>query len=151
MKRPVVTAVFLFAVAGLAGCPVYDHDSDGCYRDSDCARNYVCNQNNGDCVLANDLSCSRPSDCDSTSTCTSAGLCAYGDCTFNGCVAGYRCDSSTKVWLCVANGSGAAGASGQAGAGDVTGQGAASGQAGADPVSAAGAPAISAGGANSGG
>jgi len=30
MKRPVVTFVLLCTVAGLAGCPIYDHESAGC-------------------------------------------------------------------------------------------------------------------------
>src|SRR5947209_8386198 len=118
MKRPVVTAVFLFAVVGLAGCPVYDHESDGCYRDSDCARDFVCDVHSGDCVVATDVRCYAPSDCDTSSTCTPAGFCMSGDCSFyDGCVAGYRCDSSNDVWQCVANGSGGtSGAAGQGGA-----------------------------------
>jgi len=118
MKRPMVTAVLLFAITGLAGCPIYDHEDDGCYRDSDCARDYVCDYDSGYCVLPN-KTCSRPSDCDSTSTCTPAGVCQPGDCTFShGCVSGYFCDSSSGVWQCVPNGSvttsaGAAGEGGQ--------------------------------------
>jgi hypothetical protein len=131
MKRPMVTAVLLFAVAGLAGCPIYDHESDGCYRDSDCAQSYVCDTNSGACVLPNMPSCSKPSDCDSTYTCTSAGVCLTGDCTFNSCVSGYRCDSSGGTWACVANGSiGAAGESGAAGAAQTSGQAGQGGAAG---------------------
>lgn len=121
MKRPVMTAVFLVAIAGLAGCPIYDHEDDGCYRDSDCARDYVCNFHTGNCVSSfdnNDNSCSRPSDCDSTSTCSPAGVCVAGDCTFtHGCVSGFFCDSSSGIWQCVANGSvsGAAGNGGEGG------------------------------------
>jgi hypothetical protein len=135
LKRPVVTAIFLFAVASLAGCPIYDHESDGCYRDSDCARNYFCDQHTGDCVSANNGSCTKPSDCDSTSTCTAAGVCIPGDCTFSGCVAGYRCDSSTGVWECVGSGAGAAGGSGDTGA---AGQSSVAGQGGTSSTGAAG-------------
>ena len=124
MKRPVMTAVFLVAIAGLAGCPIYDHEDDGCYRDSDCARDYICNFN-GDCVRPANDTCSRPSDCDSTSTCSPSGVCVAGDCTFShGCVSGYFCDSSSGIWQCVANGSvtGAAGSTGESGAGGEGGQ-----------------------------
>jgi len=134
MKRPVITAVFLFAVVGLAGCPVYDHEDAGCYRDSDCARGYICEQN-GDCVAVSDTTtCHQPADCDTTSTCTPAGVCEVGDCTFyHGCVAGYRCDSSNGLWACVLDNGGAAGSGGQAAAGaagetSMTSQGGAAGQ-----------------------
>ena len=153
MKRPVVTAVLLLAVAGLAGCPIYDHENAGCYRDRDCASNYVCDRY-GDCVLPDNSFCNKPSDCASTSTCTPAGTCSIGDCSFLGCVAGYTCDSSTGVWGCVVNGSGAGGASGQAGSTASAGQGGAGDQAasagagqGGQSVASAGAADISPAGA----
>jgi len=146
MKRSVVTAVFLFALVGLAGCPIYDHENAGCYRDGDCAANYVCNQNNGDCVAAISLSCAKPSDCDSTATCAATGLCVFGDCTFNGCIAGYSCSSGSGVWECAPDGSGAAGSSGQGGE---SGASAAAGQGGAGGAS--GAPDAATGGVPSGG
>jgi hypothetical protein len=137
MKRPLVTAVFLCAIAGLAGCPIYDHESDGCYRDSDCALNYICNNRTGDCVVPSNFSCTRPSDCDSTATCTPAGVCMSGDCTFyNGCVAGYRCDSSQGFWGCVPNGSGAAGQAGASNETAAAGQGGSAGQGGQSSTSA---------------
>ncbi len=156
MKRPVVTAVILFAIAGLAGCPIYSHDDEGCYQDSDCAQGYVCNDyNGGDCVAAVTMkSCTKPSDCDSTYTCTPAGVCQTGDCTFSGCIAGYTCDASSGTWGCVPNGSGAAGSSGQAGAGDTAGaagQGSAGGQGGAGGQSAAAAGAADSSGGVAGG
>ena len=135
MKRPVVTAVFLCAIASLAGCPIYDHEDDGCYRDSDCARSYICDYQTGNCVLPNSTrGCTKPADCDSTSTCTPAGVCQPGDCTFShGCVSGYFCDSSSGIWQCVPNGSvsGAAGSPGEGGAGgdgQISAEGGAAGQ-----------------------
>src|SRR5450432_4257436 len=141
MKRPVLTAVFLVAVAGLAGCPIYDHEGDGCDRDSDCGRDYICDQPSGDCILGSNIGCRAPSDCDMTSTCTPAGVCMTGDCSFyHGCVAGYRCDSSSGVWACVPGTAGAAGSSSQAGgaAGEPStvaqGGGGAAGQADQNPA-----------------
>jgi hypothetical protein len=132
MKRPVVTAVFLFVIAGLAGCPIYDHENAGCYQDRDCGSSFVCNTQTGDCVAIDSARCTRPTDCDSTFTCTSEGICRSGDCSFSSCVAGYRCDSSSGIWQCVANGSGEAGSSAQAGEGGASaGQGGAAGQAAA--------------------
>jgi hypothetical protein len=142
MKRPVVTAVFLLAVAGLAGCPIYDHQDAGCFRSSDCARGYLCDQYNGDCVPATDTSyCAQPADCDVTSTCTPAGLCEFGDCSFRGCVAGYQCDSSSGVWACVPNGTIPDAGSNEAGAS----AGGSAGQ-GGQSVGTAGAPDVSTGG-----
>src|SRR4051794_25732931 len=113
MKRPVVTALFLCAAAALPGCPIYDHEDAGCYRNSDCASGYVCDDNSGECYQPvtpsnGDNSCTKPGDCAANATCNKVGQCVYGDCTFNGCVSGYECDSSSGTWQCVS--SGAAGA-----------------------------------------
>ncbi|HWZ91191.1 MAG TPA: hypothetical protein VNW92_20160 [Polyangiaceae bacterium] len=151
MKRPVVTLVLLCAVVGLAGCPIYDHESAGCYQDSDCALNYVCNQHNGDCVPVSNVYCTQPSDCDTTATCTPAGQCMPGDCSFyHGCVAGYRCDSSSGIWGCVPNASGAAGAGGASSDGALAGQGGMAGQ-GGQSIGASGASDASLAGAAGGG
>jgi hypothetical protein len=110
MKRPVITALFLCVVAGLAGCPIYDHSNSGCYTNSDCGASFVCNQSTGVCEGA--FSCTKPEDCGANTTCTPSGQCRPGDCSFyNGCVAGYRCDSS-GIWQCVADDAGVPGAGG---------------------------------------
>jgi hypothetical protein len=125
MKRPVVTALFLCAVATLSGCPIYDHADAGCYNDSDCGLGYQCDSRSGDCYLPSTSNCSRPQDCGVNETCSKSGACVVGDCTFSGCVSGYECDSSSGIWACVLNGSvGAAGAAGAAPiANDTAGQG----------------------------
>ena len=123
MKRAVVTAVFLCAVAALSGCPIYSHEDEGCFRNSDCAPGYACDDNSGQCLLqGNGNFCSRPEDCGSTQTCGSLGQCASGDCSFNGCVSGYRCDSSSGTWMCVSKLSGSAGSSGDGSSGGEAGQ-----------------------------
>ena len=127
MKRPVVTALFLCAVATLSGCPIYDHADAGCYNDSDCAVGYLCDDRSGDCYQpsSSNNGCNRPQDCGVNETCSKAGACVVGDCTFSGCVSGYECDSSSGIWACVLNGSvGAAGAAGTASiSNDTAGQG----------------------------
>jgi hypothetical protein len=141
MKRPVVTAMFLFALAGLAGCPIYDHESAGCFRNSDCAQNYFCDSASGDCRLATTgYTCSQPSDCAETSTCTASGQCMIGDCSFynHACVAGFRCDSSSGIWQCVANGTAEAGVSGAGGAPSEGGSLAVAGASGASETSTGG-------------
>jgi hypothetical protein len=130
MKRPVVTALFLCAVATLSGCPIYNHEDAGCYHSSDCAPGFVCDVRSGDCYQpSSSNSCSRPQDCAVDATCGRAAECIAGDCSFpgTGCVSGYTCDSSSGVWACVPSGSagsaeaGAAGAS--SGGSDTAGQG----------------------------
>lgn len=118
MKRALVTAVFLGAVAALGGCPIYSHEDDGCYRNSDCAPGYSCDDRTGACYAPGGPdSCVRPSDCGVNQTCNRSGVCVSGDCSFHGCVAGYTCDSSSGIWECVSSSSGAAGAgNGSAGA-----------------------------------
>ncbi len=141
MKRPVVTAMFLFALAGLAGCPIYDHESAGCFRDSDCAQNYFCDSVSGDCRLpTTGFTCNKPSDCDETSTCTASGQCMSGDCSFynHACVAGFRCDSSSGIWQCVANSSAEAGATSTGGAAGEGGSVAIAGASGASETSTGG-------------
>jgi hypothetical protein len=129
MKRPVVTLLFLCAVASLSGCPIYDHQDAGCYHSSDCAPGYVCDDRSGDCYLPSSSSngCSRPQDCPVNETCSRAAVCVSGDCSFpdTGCVSGYTCDSSSGIWACVPSGSiGSAGAAGASpSANDSAGQG----------------------------
>ena len=124
MKRPVITALFLCAVATLAGCPIYDHEDAGCYRSSDCAPGYSCDDRTGDCVLpSGDNTCRAPDDCGVNETCSRSAQCVAGDCSFSGCVSGYRCSSSTGVWACVASTGGAAGEGGAAGSGALAGAG----------------------------
>jgi hypothetical protein len=118
MKRPVVTALFLCAVATLSGCPIYDHEDAGCYHSSDCAPGYVCDDRSGDCYLPSSSSsnCSRPDDCGVNETCSRTAQCVAGDCTFSGCVSGFQCDSSSGIWSCVPSGSVGSGSAGAAGA-----------------------------------
>jgi len=121
MKRVAVTVFFLSAVATLGGCPIYSHDDQGCFRDSDCASGYACDELSGACYLPDEShSCRGPADCGTSKTCGRAGLCVVGDCSFNGCVAGFECDSSSGLWECVAQTAGAAGSS-SAGAGGSSG------------------------------
>lgn len=144
MKRPVLTALFLCAVAVLPGCPIYDHEDDGCYRNSDCDTGYSCDTSSGQCFLANagnsdGSSCQKPSDCSTNTTCSSAGECVSGDCTFSGCVSGYVCDSGSGVWACVLRADlGSAGAAGFSAAG-AAGSEAVAGASGSATVSAGGA------------
>jgi hypothetical protein len=119
MKRPVVTALFLCAVAALAGCPIYDHEDNGCFHSSDCAQGYSCDRGSGECILSSgDNGCSKPSDCGVNETCSKAAECVSGDCSFSGCVSGYTCDSSSGTWACVLTSSigGGAGAANEGGA-----------------------------------
>jgi hypothetical protein len=126
MKRPAVTMMFLCAVATLSGCPIYDHDDSGCFSDTDCGSGYACDENSGACVIASSSnggikSCSKPSDCGADATCTPAASCVSGDCSFSGCVSGYRCDSSTGIWQCISNATGAAGSANEGGSGGEAG------------------------------
>ena len=143
MKRAVLAAVFLASVATLGGCPIYNHEDDGCYRDSDCGIDYACDRQTGECYLpGNGDSCRRPSDCGVNQTCDVDGRCVAGDCSFNGCVSGYRCDSSSGIWKCVSTaGGGSAGASSSGGssgmsAGGSAGETSSNGGSGAEPGSA---------------
>jgi hypothetical protein len=150
MKRPVLTALFLCAVAVLPGCPIYDHGDNGCYRSSDCDTGYACDTNSGECYLPSNgnsvgSSCHEPSDCVTNTTCSRAGECVAGDCYFSGCVSGYTCSSSSGLWACVSNadlgGAGAAGfaAAGAAGSETSAGSGGAAGVSGAAALTPGGA------------
>ncbi|MEO8903804.1 MAG: hypothetical protein ABI488_15975 [Polyangiaceae bacterium] len=136
MKRPVVTALLFCAAAALAGCPVYDHEDAGCYRNSDCASGYVCDDSSGECYQPSSPtdgnSCNKPSDCGVNETCNKAAECVSGDCTFSGCINGFTCDSSSGKWQCISD---TAGTAGEGGAAGTAGEG-----------GAAGAPAAGAGG-----
>lgn len=59
--------------------------------------------------------CSAPEDCAVGETCGSNATCIPGDCTFSGCVGGWKCDVLEGRWSCIpathAGGAGQAGAS----------------------------------------
>jgi hypothetical protein len=126
MNKSAFPAALLLIAAGLSGCPIYDHHDSGCYRDSDCAPGYLCNDDTGDCYPEDDdgAACRRPGDCGTNETCSRSGTCTTGDCHFSGvgCVRGYTCSSASGRWECVddtpsagGSSSGASGAAGQAG------------------------------------
>jgi hypothetical protein len=119
MKRAVFSAVCFAAIAALGGCPIYSHDDDGCWRDRDCESGYLCDDSSGVCYLPSSISgrCVRPSDCDVNQTCNSASRCVSGDCSFSGCVSGYHCDGSTRIWQCISDGTPNGGAGGSSSAG----------------------------------
>jgi len=122
MKRAAATVLFFGALGVLGGCPIYSHEDDGCYHDNDCAPGYLCDDYSGECLLPSadpgaDDACRSPRECPPGYTCGKDGYCQPGDCYFSGCVAGFRCQSSMKVWECVST---ASGGDGEAGAGGAT-------------------------------
>ncbi len=131
MRRPVFTALVLGAVAVLPGCPIYDHDDGDCYSSDDCAPDFRCDDRSGDCYPeAPKSACREPAECGVNETCSTAGQCVTGDCSFSGCVRGYVCDSSSERWECVED-------TGAAGARNAPSPSSASGAAGESPLSAA--------------
>jgi hypothetical protein len=121
-----MTVIFLGALAALGGCPSTLQEG-ACYRDGDCDHGYQCDDSGACVALPN--ACHAPSDCSPGYTCGDNGQCLPGDCYFNGCVAGFQCESATGRWQCAQSSSGAAGSSNedttQAGAGgafDAAGQ-----------------------------
>jgi hypothetical protein len=140
MKRAVLSAVFLAAAAGLGGCPIYSHQDDGCWRDKDCQNGYLCDDSTGDCYSPSSGSgrCARPSDCGVNQTCSSAGLCVSGDCSFSGCVSGYRCDASTRIWQCISSDTPNGGAGGRSSGGAAQAAGAAGAESSADSAGTGG-------------
>ena len=104
MKKSALPAALLLIAASLSGCPIYDHDERGCYRDSDCAAGYSCDTETGSCLSEPEsAACRRPSDCETNETCSRSATCMIGDCHFEsvGCVRGYVCASVDDRWACV--------------------------------------------------
>jgi hypothetical protein len=142
MKKSALPAALLLFAASLSGCPIYDHDQRGCYRDSDCAAGYSCDTESGSCASEPEsAACRRPSDCETNETCSRSATCMVGDCHFEsvGCVRGYVCASVDDRWACVdedalGQGGAASGAAGEAaaagGAGSATAGAASGGEAG---------------------
>lgn len=111
-------ALVLVASVLLPGCPVFSSDS-ACWDDSDCAPGFACRSSDGHCAPAHvpdRAACSSPDDCALGETCASNATCIPGDCTFSGCVGGWKCDVLEGRWSCVADevAGGAAGMSGAA-------------------------------------
>ncbi len=111
MKKSALPAVLLlFGVGlGVTGCPVYDSDDVGCFRNQDCAAGYLCDDQSGNCYADPTVApnaCNSPDDCGKNETCGRSGTCVTGDCHFSsvGCVNGYACSSTTGRWECLAQG-----------------------------------------------
>lgn len=122
MKRTALVSLFLVTGALLPGCPIYG--DEGCASDSDCPVAYVCDGTAGLCRPESDIACTQPSECASSETCSSAGLCRVGDCSWPdiGCVAGFECSNDGGLWACVREGSGGGeGGSTSGGAGGASG------------------------------
>lgn len=109
MKRIVTFACFGGLTVALFGCPIYGDEGGGrptsCRTGADCPSGYACQQ--GSCVNAS--GCTQPADCPQGSVCASDGTCRYGDCSQNGCVAGYTCKLVGGSPTCVGNGAADAG------------------------------------------
>jgi|SRR5690554_4477253 len=107
---PWLTATVLAAL--LPGCPFFPEN--GCFIDRDCANGYVCDARTGSCVAERPTgrACAAPETCSTNETCSRHGTCVPGDCTFSGCVTGYRCDRADGVWACVPSTDGMGGSAG---------------------------------------
>ncbi|MBI5536882.1 MAG: hypothetical protein HY898_29445 [Deltaproteobacteria bacterium] len=119
----------------LAGCPIYSNDH--CYNDYDCPSNAYCSMDNvcipypaqtgGSGGTIGGSPCSHPDQCGANSVCGVDGYCHTGDCSFSGCVAGYKCViNDNDLFVCVPNGTptdGGAGKGGSAGSAGTAGSG----------------------------
>jgi len=111
-------ALIVVTGALLPGCPVFSSDS-ACWDDSDCAPGFACRNSDGQCAPENipeRAACSSPDDCALGETCASDATCVPGDCTFSGCVGGWKCDVLEGRWSCVPDDRAQGGAAGGAGA-----------------------------------
>src|SRR6186713_190795 len=98
----------------VAGCPVFSSDSS-CWSDDDCAPGFLCRRGDGRCfkqVVPERSACSSPDTCAVGETCASDATCVPGDCTFSGCISGWRCDVFDGRWSCVGQGQAGGGAAG---------------------------------------
>jgi hypothetical protein len=129
MQRVLIFVWLSAAAALLSGCPFEANDEQSCSKDSHCGPGFACDVPTGLCGLV--PTCNRPSECAAGETCSRAGTCQLGDCSWAdiGCVQGWACSADTGRWACVPD-------DGAAGAGGVNGDpGAGSG---ASPAGAAG-------------
>jgi hypothetical protein len=129
MKRIALVLLIFSAGAMLPGCPIYGSDDDGCIYDSDCPTSYVCDSDLGLCRPLSVLSCDSPGDCASNETCSRAGECRAGDCSWSdiGCVQGFACSRESGIWECVRGSSSGSGGSGGTSAGASSDAGASNG------------------------
>ena len=140
MKKSAIPVALLLIAAGLSGCPIYDHDEAGCYRDSDCESGYLCDVDTGSCYAeVVGAACRRPSDCENNETCSRSATCMVGDCHFAGvgCVQGYSCADVDGRWGCVDDDLAQGGAPSQGAAGAPAD--------GGEPSAAGGTPSAAAG------
>ncbi len=119
LHRVLAGALLVSLSCLLSGCPVFP--DQGCYGPSDCAPGRYCDRLSGRCLeeAPDHGNCGKPADCGGNQTCSRAGACEDGDCTFWGCVDGYFCDPSGGAWTCIDGdpSTGSAGSSSLGGAG----------------------------------
>src|SRR6186713_2118897 len=114
-KRVLSGAAVVVASLLLAGCPVFSSDSSCWYHD-DCAPGFLCRRSDGRCVkqvVHERAACTSPDACVVGETCAADGTCVPGDCTFSGCISGWRCDVFDGRWSCVDQGQAGGGAAGE--------------------------------------
>ena len=119
LRRGLAGVLMLVASVLVPGCPVFSSDS-ACWDDSDCAPGFVCRSGDGHCApdpVPDRAACSSPDECALGETCASNATCVPGDCTFSGCVGGWKCDVLEGRWTCVADAQAEGGTAGGAGAG----------------------------------
>ncbi len=145
MKKLSLLGFMGLLVSTLAGCPIFDGDSPGCYGD-------YCNDTTTGGTYT--TGCNRSSDCLENETCGSDFECHSGDCLSWGCVSGFECviDQSTQTASCErgADGTGGGGGVSTSGSGGAGGSGGVGGSA-ATGTSVGGAGGGGAGGATTGG
>ena len=104
----------LIGLAGLvvSGCPIYAEEH--CYSDYDCPSNAYCSVD-GECIPypsgsgggsggSSNVPCTHPDQCGANSVCGADSTCHTGDCSFSGCVAGYKCVIEQDLFVCVPSG-----------------------------------------------
>ncbi len=85
----------------MTGCPIFPSGVLACGDDFDCARGYVCDLDEGECVLAPEpIDCNIPADCDFGYTCGSDDQCHAAACDRVGCPAGWTCVAEEGVLFC---------------------------------------------------
>lgn len=101
--KPLIGTTFTLIGSLLAGgCPMFS-DRTGCWDNRDCAQGFSCDRSSGLCRTSTNeqpATCERPEDCEAGLNCGDTGVCVRGDCTFTGCVEGYRCSSASGAWIC---------------------------------------------------
>ena len=86
----------------MTGCPIFPNGGADCDDDSGCARGFVCDVEEGECIGSpQPFRCNVPVDCEFGLTCGADLRCHTAACDVVGCPDGWQCVAEDGAFFCL--------------------------------------------------